>query len=249
MLPAAADVAGLRYRGLYRPSSVIAGDTYNVLQCNDGRIGFFQVDVAGHGAPAALISVASHHSLSQALLKQSHGMRLEDIAAQINGDWPEDLPYFTMVLGEIDARSGRAAIVQAGHPPPLLIRRDGTVTPLGEGGFPVGMFAAARYESVAFDLAPGDRLMLYSDGVVEAHNPAGEIFTEERLLSLVHDHAADPVEALLDRVEGAVRSWRGGETLDDDLSVLVLERLGEPAQGPPARQGYRTGQADAAVPG
>jgi serine phosphatase RsbU (regulator of sigma subunit) len=245
MLPSSAAIAGLRYNGLFRPSSVIAGDTYNVLQRSDGRIGFFQVDVAGHGAPAALISVASHHSLSQALLKQADGVRIEDVAMQINRDWPEDLPYFTMVLGEIDARSGRAAIVQAGHPPPLLITRDGTVAALGDGGFPVGLFPAAQFEPVAFEIGPGDRLMLYSDGLVEAHNSAGEIFSEERLLDLVRAHATDPTERLLDRLDAALRSWRGSETLEDDLSVLVLERLSELVQGAPPHRSPRRNRADA----
>jgi serine phosphatase RsbU (regulator of sigma subunit) len=245
MLPAATAIEGLRYRGLYRPSSVIAGDTYNVLQRSDGRIGFFQVDVAGHGAPAALVSVASHHSLSQALLKHVSDMRIEEVAAQINSDWPEDLPYFTMVLGEIDPRTGRGAIVQAGHPPPLLIGRDGAVRFIGEGGLPVGLFPAAQYEPVRFEVGEGDRLVLYSDGLIEAHNPDGEIFSEERLLDLVRPRAGDSTEALLDALDAAVRHWHGSDTLEDDLSVLVLERLAEAVQEPAAGAGLRRDRADA----
>ncbi|HEX2554970.1 MAG TPA: SpoIIE family protein phosphatase [Microvirga sp.] len=245
MLPAPASIAGVRYRGLYRPSSVIAGDTYNVLKRNDGRIGFFQVDVAGHGAPAALISVASHHSLSQALLKQADGMPIEAVAAQINDDWPEDLPYFTMVLGEIDSRTGRGAIVQAGHPPPLLIGRDGAVRAIGEGGLPIGMFAGAQFDPVAFDVAEGDRLVLYSDGLVEAHSPSGEIFSEERLLELVQSRADAATETLLDAIDSAVRIWSGADTLEDDLSVLVLERLPRPVRGPALRADASRDRADA----
>ncbi|MDF2687789.1 MAG: hypothetical protein K0Q80_754, partial [Microvirga sp.] len=139
MLPPSARIDGIEYHGLFRPSSLIAGDTYNVVRRTDGTVGFFQVDVAGHGAAAALVSVACHHALSQTILTRTQGTPLEAIAVQINEEWPEDLPYFTMILGEIDSRSQRASIVQAGHPSPLVIRADGSIEMIGEGGFPVGM--------------------------------------------------------------------------------------------------------------
>lgn len=227
MLPRSSVMGDVSYRGLHRPSSLIAGDTYNVLRRNDGAIGFFQVDVAGHGAAAALVSVACHHTLSQAILTRTQGMRIEEIVAEINDDWPEDLPYFTMILGEINPLSRQASIVQAGHPPPVLIRSEGNVDMIGEGGFPVGMIPAASYERLDFDFGPGDRLLIYSDGLVEAEDQAGEQFSEARLRRIVRENAMDASPALLDRLDVAVRNWRGSETLDDDLSVLVLERLPE----------------------
>ncbi|MCC2650273.1 MAG: hypothetical protein K0Q60_428 [Microvirga sp.] len=227
MLPPSARIDGIEYHGLFRPSSLIAGDTYNVVRRTDGTVGFFQVDVAGHGAAAALVSVACHHALSQTILTRTQGTPLEAIAVQINEEWPEDLPYFTMILGEIDSRSQRASIVQAGHPSPLVIRADGSIEMIGEGGFPVGMLPFASYERLEFDLGPGDRLFIYSDGLVEAEDQDGEQFSETRLRNLVRDTAAAPSPVLLGRLDDALRNWRGSETLDDDLSVLMLERLPE----------------------
>jgi serine phosphatase RsbU (regulator of sigma subunit) len=227
MLPAASTLGDVRYRGLFRPSSLIAGDTYNVVRRTDGGIGFFQVDVAGHGAPAALVSVACHHTLSQAMLTRTQGTHLEEIVAQINEDWPEDLPYFTMILGEIDPRGQRASIVQAGHPSPLVIRRGGVVETIGDGGFPVGMIPSASYERLEFDFGPGDRLLIFSDGLVEAENQEGEQFSEARLHKLVGDNATGSTPVVLDTLDEVLRKWRGSETLDDDLSVLMLERLTE----------------------
>ncbi|MBJ6127107.1 PP2C family protein-serine/threonine phosphatase [Microvirga splendida] len=227
MLPPSSRLDGVEYHGLFRPSSHIAGDTYNVVRRTDGSVGFFQVDVAGHGAAAALVSVACHHTLSQAILTRTQGTPLEEIAVQINEEWPEDLPYFTMILGEIDPRSRRASIIQAGHPSPLVIRSDGAVEVIGEGGFPVGMLPAASYDRLEFDLDPGDRLFIYSDGLVEAEGQDGEQFSEGRLRTLVREAAADPSSVLLGRLDDVLRNWRGSETLDDDLSVLMLERLAE----------------------
>jgi serine phosphatase RsbU (regulator of sigma subunit) len=227
MLPLSSRLDDVEFRGLFRPSSLIAGDTYNVVRRNDGAVGFFQVDVAGHGAAAALVSVACHHALSQAILTRTQGTPLEEIAVQINDEWPEDLPYFTMILGEIDSRSQRASIIQAGHPSPLVIRSDGAVEVIGDGGFPVGMIPGVSYEKLEFDLGPGDRLFVYSDGLTEAEGQGGEQFSEARLRQLVRETAAEPSSVLLDRIDGVLRKWRGSETLDDDLSVLMLERLPE----------------------
>ncbi|MFC4170787.1 SpoIIE family protein phosphatase [Microvirga sp. GCM10011540] len=229
MLPPPSTLGDVRYCGLFRPSSLVAGDTYNVVRRSDGGIGFFQIDVAGHGAPAALVSVASHQILSQAILTRPDGMRLETLVERINADWPEGLPYFTMVVGEIDVGAQRAAIIQAGHPAPLLLRADGIVEPIGDGGFPVGMISSATYETLEFDFRPGDRLLVYSDGLVEAENREGEQFSEERLRGLVHEHAEGSTGILLDSLDRVLRKWRGSERLDDDLSVLMLERLSERA--------------------
>jgi serine phosphatase RsbU (regulator of sigma subunit) len=227
MLPPSARIDGVEYHGLFRPSSLIAGDTYNVVRRTDGAVGFFQVDVAGHGAAAALVSVACHHALSQAILTRTQGTPLEEIVVQINEEWPDDLPYFTMILGEIDSRSQRASIIQAGHPSPLVIRSDGAVEMIGEGGFPVGMLPAASYERLEFDLGPGDRLFIYSDGLVEAENQGGEQFSDDRLRAFVRETGTEPSAVLLDRLDDVLRNWRGSETLEDDLSVLMLERSAE----------------------
>jgi serine phosphatase RsbU (regulator of sigma subunit) len=224
MLPPPGRVSQVAYDALFRPSSVIAGDTYGVVPM-EGRIAFFQVDVAGHGAPAALVSVASHHTLSQALLRHGGGDGLHEVVARINREWAEELPYFTMVLGEIDVEAERGALVQAGHPPPLLIAREGDVTTLGDGGFPVGLMSQAIFEATRFRFRPGDRLMVYSDGLVEAENESGEPFSDERLQALVRAEAGLATGPLLRRLDAELRRWRGSETLSDDMSVLVLERL------------------------
>jgi serine phosphatase RsbU (regulator of sigma subunit) len=132
-----------------------------------------------------------------------------------------------MILGEIDPRSQRASIVQAGHPSPLVIRSSGAVELVGDGGLPVGMIAPATYERLEFDFGPGDRIFIYSDGLVEAESPQGEAFSDERLRELVRENASDATTDLLANLDNVLRKWRGSETLDDDLSVLMLERLME----------------------
>lgn len=224
MLPAPAIVDGISHNGLYSPSSLVAGDTYNVIAQPEGGVGFFQIDVAGHGAAAALVSVAGQHTLSQAILTRRRKEPIEEILAQVNREWPEDLPYFTTILGEIDTAAPVGRIVQAGHPSPLLIRSSGKVEPLGGSGFPVGMIAQADYESIEFDFRTGDRLLIYSDGVVETENKRGAFYSEERLHDFVAGHARSATPDLLAFLQNSLRMWRGESELTDDVSVLIVER-------------------------
>jgi serine phosphatase RsbU (regulator of sigma subunit) len=224
MLPAPGTLGSVRHSGFHMPSSLIAGDTYNVTTKPDGTVGFFQIDVAGHGAGAALVSVAGQHTLSQALLSRRDGESLEQVLATVNDQWPPDLPYFTTIFGEIDAVEPRAKIVQAGHPCPLHIRSDGTVQLLGESGYPIGMLSQVSYDGLEIEFGQGDRLLIYSDGVVETENKAGEFYSQDRLLELVARHALMPTDDILATLQTSLRKWRGGATLTDDVSVLIVER-------------------------
>lgn len=226
LLPPAGRFGPLRHVGLFRPSSVVAGDSYNVIQRPSGAVAFFQIDVAGHGAPAALVSVASQNVLSQAALGRRGDASLAELAAEINRDWPDELPYFTMVFGEVDPANGEGRLVQAGHPAPLIISRDGRPRTIGDGGLPVGMIAAADYDEATFRLEEGERLVLYSDGLTEAEDPDGRPFGDQ-LPALIGRHANADAERLLEAIDEEVRRWRGSDDLDDDLTVLVIERTSD----------------------
>ncbi len=91
----------------------------------------------------------------------------------------------------------------------------------------MGMISTATYEAMELDFGPGDRLLIYSDGVVEAESREGELFSEARLCELVRAYATASTPLILDTLDDVLRKWRGSETLDDDLSVLMLERLNE----------------------
>src|SRR5215475_237157 len=226
MLPKARTYGSIACSGLFLPSSVVAGDTYNVLARPDGRIAFFQLDVAGHGAPAALVSVAAHNALSQAALTHPETETLDQVARDIQRHWPQNLPYFTMIFGELDLTTGKGMFVQAGHPRPLKLGGDGSVSQLGGSGFPIGLVEAAENDTVPFALAPGERLLVYTDGLVDAANASGDAFSVERLCTLFVKHRADGAPALLAAIERALKDWCGSAALRDDVSVLLIEREG-----------------------
>ena len=223
LLPQQAQIAGISLSSYFRPSHFLAGDTFDVLQQADGRIIVFQIDVAGHGAAAALVSVASKYTVAQAILQRRAGSDLAELVQEINREWPSDMPYFTLLLAEIDPATGQGALVQAGHPSPLLLRSNGDLVALGEGGLPIGALAQATFDAVSFSFGLNDRLVMATDGVHEMENPDGKPFSEERLKSLLLDGTARSTEQIIADLDASMRSWRGSDTLDDDVTIVVLE--------------------------
>jgi serine phosphatase RsbU (regulator of sigma subunit) len=227
LLPAPGRIGGVRFLGRLRPSHLISGDSFDVLRQPNGPVHFFIVDVAGHGAAAALVSVAAHHALTQAVLGRSSGEALSAVAAKLNRDWAASLPYFTMILGELRPEQGSAVLVQAGHPSPLLLRHGDGVDAIGSGGLPIGVLPEAEFDEIRIDFGPGDRLLLFSDGLTEAEDAAGQPFGEQRLRELVLERRVEASEQLLDGISAAAGGWRGSDDPEDDMTMLILEAIND----------------------
>jgi phosphoserine phosphatase RsbU/P len=132
--------------------------------------------------------------------------------------------YLTMLFGLLDVETGKAALVQAGHPPALYAAPGAReYRAVGEGGVPIGILAAPGYEAVAVHLGPGARLVLHSDGLTDCRNAADESFGTERMQALLADAGGQPLSHAGEQLHAAVRAWGGGRPLDDDLALLALE--------------------------
>jgi sigma-B regulation protein RsbU (phosphoserine phosphatase) len=132
--------------------------------------------------------------------------------------------YFTMLYGVMDTRNGRVTLTQAGHPGPLwLHQRGGQIDPVGGGGFPIGMLPNLEYEETRLELAAGDRLFIYSDGVTDCEDAAGEQFSQARLTSILEQTHDRPLPAVTQAVGVALSQWKGDERYQDDISLLALE--------------------------
>lgn len=169
------------------------------------------------------MSVATHYELMQAMRRRRGMDRLERMVARINTAWPSDLTYFTLVVGEIDPDSRTLRFVQAGHPYPIVVTDDGRVSFVGKGGPPVGLFERASYDVTECSFGPGDKLLLYTDGLTDAANEHGEPFTEARLKRLVEKHSRESADTLIRIVNDSLSEWCGDVDIEDDLSILILE--------------------------
>jgi sigma-B regulation protein RsbU (phosphoserine phosphatase) len=194
-------------------------------------------DVSGKGVPAALLSVTLSHTLSAIpeqsclLTRQEAGARYVPtppaaVAATLNRQFQresERVQYFTMFYGVLDLRSRTLRFVSAGHPPAILVSREGKVSKLPCEGFPVGLVEQAEYEEREQALEPGDRLYVYTDGITEAdREPEGELGVE-RLSAAFHAARAELLEESVAGVRRLVEQWCDGGEPDDDVSVLALE--------------------------
>jgi phosphoserine phosphatase RsbU/P len=131
--------------------------------------------------------------------------------------------YFTMVYGVLDKASGTLRLAQAGHPAPILLRRNDSIESLGDGGFPLGMLPNRSFDALEYQVEKGDRLILCSDGVLECTNPAGQEFGQQRLMELLHRHRHSSLDALLMSLQSTMHQWAGSSEFADDVTLLALE--------------------------
>lgn len=237
LLPTPLRLPGVTVEWLFQPSSFVAGDIFDYFMIDQRRLSFYQLDVAGHGVPAALLSFTLHQILARGAEEKRLRLPVEELGAdatpprvvgELNRRFQsgiDPLLYFTLIYGSLDLLTGRVTLTQAGHPSPIRLRHEDRRTKLvGDGGFPVGMFPDLQYEAITLDPAPGDRLFLYSDGVTECANPAGDFFSEARLRHLLEATALLPAALVITRVGEALREWKGDDNHQDDVTLLVLER-------------------------
>jgi len=236
LLPSPLRLSGVTVDWLFQPSSFVAGDMFDYFALDEQQLSFYQLDVAGHGVPAALLSFTLNRVLSQGaeeqqLRRQTANLDPTTIPARVVGELNrrfqsgiDPLLYFTMIYGHLDRRSGRVCLTQAGHPRPIWLHRaDHRAELMGGGGFPVGMLPDLEYEVMSFDLAPGDRLFLYSDGITECASEHGELFSEARLTELLEATVDQPVATVAARVGQALQKWKGDDNHQDDITLLILE--------------------------
>ncbi|QGU13039.1 SpoIIE family protein phosphatase [Leclercia sp. J807] len=227
---------------LFLPSAWVSGDIFNVFPL-DNHLGFYCVDVSGHGVGAAMMSLAVARQFLHGRAVERFLFTDDDEVASpaevvriLNGrfcsDEVEIVSYFTMIYGVIDLDTGEGKLCQAGHPTPFIVSPDGEVRAIGSGGAPVGLMPDLSWTDVDFTLAAGERLCLFSDGITECENLAGEQFGPQRLQEALRQGAALGLNDLLAQFARHLIHWRSGEnqeqsSMADDVSLLVIERKGE----------------------
>lgn len=217
--------AGLDVHGFSRPANTVGGDFYDLQPLADGRLLLAVGDVAGKGSPAALL-MALFLAMLRVLLDEVTD--LVPLTRRLNAHIIRQAPgtrYITLFIAIYDPATGQLDYVNAGHPPPLVRRLDGTFDRLREGGgMALGMFDGAEYLSGSTVLYPGELLSVYSDGVTEAEHPERGFFDEaglERSIAKAIDLAADGIcSGVLADVQSHVDDGKFG----DDVTLLVLRR-------------------------
>jgi sigma-B regulation protein RsbU (phosphoserine phosphatase) len=216
------DLEGFRLSVRSSSSRQVAGDTYDVLIRDDALIATV-TDVSGKGVGAGMIAAGVHAGVR---LMASGSRDLAELAGRINSylaGATADNRFATFAMVRIDP-NGEVRAVNAGHLPVLIRRRDGTVEEITSSGLPLGILAAASYSESAARLEPGDLVVLFTDGLTEAEDPDEEEFGVERVANVAAALAEPTAENLCDAILGAVEDHTGGGALQDDATLLVVER-------------------------
>jgi sigma-B regulation protein RsbU (phosphoserine phosphatase) len=226
MLPATCPrIVGFEIAAHSMSAKEVGGDFYDFIELGDGRVGFVVGDVAGKGVSGALV-MSSSRSIFRMLSEER--MDIGAIMTRANRRTKTDIRpgmFVALLFAVIDQRDRTLRLCSAGQVQPVLAPGQGGAARLLEtqgDTFPLGILGEAQYQETAVPLAPGDRLVFYTDGIVEAMNPAGEIFGFERLLAVMGEARAGSAGQVLQAVLDAVAGFAGGAAQHDDLTVIAV---------------------------
>ncbi len=207
------------------PTEEVSGDYYDWVQIFDDQIGLVIADVSGKGVPAALLMAFLRASLRAAThIGYSPHISMSKVNYLL---WEsiERNQFVTAFYGILDVTNNTLSYTNAGHNPPLLIKKNGEASFIERGSLPLGMFKDTRYHEYFLTNEPGDTLVLYTDGVTESQSPTGEEFGRPRLAEAVRKHRHLPARELIAAVQNDVIEWTEGKGSSDDVTFFVIKTL------------------------
>jgi sigma-B regulation protein RsbU (phosphoserine phosphatase) len=210
------------------PAREVGGDFYDFFQIDPAHLCFVIADVSGKGVPASLF-MAVTKTLVKATARE--GITPADILTQVNQELASDNEtsmFVTIFCGILNIDNGEVLYANAGHNPPLLVRKGGEVSCLeNSGGLVMGAMEGVCYQGERLVLEPGESLFLYTDGVTEAMNAKEEMFSEERLQKELASLHQESIEALVKGVMGKITDFSEGFPQSDDITMMVLRYQGK----------------------
>ena len=229
------EIDSLKIAWKFYPCDELAGDFLNIFQLSENEIGIYIVDVMGHGVPAALLSFSVSRNLSPLGGPDSIVLNSGDtpgavspveVLTKLNTLYPFDTNkdrFFTMLYGVLDIRDNQFRYASAGHPGPLIVSSDQSVQEISGKGIPIGIVEEPDYKEATITLNPGDRMYLYSDGLIEERNKDGDLFDINRFQESIKDNYSFTLDKSIENTVNAIMSWHGSKNLSDDLSIIGIQ--------------------------
>lgn len=231
-------IKGLDIAWRFVPCDTLGGDIFNIFQLSEDYVSAYMLDVSGHGVPSALVTVSASqilqpqtgHLLKRSIVPYPHYEVVSP--AHVLGILDEEFPierfdkYFTISYLLFNSKDGSLKYSSAAHPPPVLIRRDGSLELLEEGGTIIGMGGLLPFSEGDILLEPGDKLFLYTDGVIEYEIAEEVYYGEERLYDRLLELKNEKISDIVDGVIDSMMEFGGNISPKDDVSLLGFEYLG-----------------------
>ena len=219
------ELEGWQISPYFRPAREVGGDFYEFFELRDGQLGFAVGDATGKGVPAALVMTATCAFLGG--VATASGGSPGEVLAQANEAMLARIPpnmFVTCFYGVLDPKSGHFSYANAGHNLPCCCHLEGASTELSARGMPLGLMSGMSYEEKETTLTVGESVLFYTDGLIEAHNPQGEMFGTPRLRSLLSDRFEGRRGLSTTLVEELYSFTGEGWEQEDDITLLTLER-------------------------
>ena len=233
LLPASGvKVEGFSFAWYFNPCETIGGDLLNMVPLSEGISSFFILDVSGHGIQSAMLAVSIHRMLSawggqNSIVRNSDNSfkSPDDVVSELNREFliqKNNFQYFTMIYGLLNSKENSLSYCRAGHTPLILQNSEGEILVKEEGSIPVGLNEDGSYKEFKIHFQPGDRIIVYSDGITEARCD-NEFFGEERFYKLLTESRNLPVNEAVDYVINKVKEWMKQNPPADDVSLMIIE--------------------------
>ncbi len=225
----------LHFAWQFAPCKKVGGDLFNVAALDEHTIMAYLLDVSGHGLASAMVSVAVHQSLSPTtgrLLKRPIGHRPfyritppHEVLAALDREYPFERfdEFFTITYLLLNPLTGLLRYASAGHPPPLLLRGDGSLARLDHGGPIIGVGQGDSFADGECQLQEGDRLYVYTDGLIEQPDGGGHLFGEARLITELNACRSQSIDLACRAALNAQRRYAGSVPPKDDVTLIGLE--------------------------
>jgi sigma-B regulation protein RsbU (phosphoserine phosphatase) len=218
----------IRVAWCFEPCQQIGGDAFNFQYTGRNRISFYMLDVCGHGVSSALIAAAASQFLQTNFELSANGSMAAQPEAVLNNlerifPFERFDSFFTIVYVTIDYDNGRLIYSCAGHPPPVMLHADGTLEVLDARGPVIGAGYGRPFHQKEIRMEHGDKIILYTDGVLDHPNSAGIIFGKHRFHKALQRHGRQPVATLMDSIQMTIKDFAGPASSGDDLSMMAIE--------------------------
>ncbi len=221
-------IPGFTIAGAWQPARTVGGDYYDVFKLSDTELALVVADVSGKGMAAALLMSNLQATVKAYATLESSESSPKDLCARVNRAICKSITigkFITFFYAVLDSTGRRLTYTNAGHNPPLIARQDGSCLRLETGGAVLGVFAGGSYERASIDLLPGDRLVMFTDGITEAADSNGEELGEERLTALLRENPAAAAADLRDAIMRSVTQFCREDFADDaTLLAVVVDR-------------------------
>lgn len=218
-------IKGLEFASLWQPANPLGGDIFNIISCAQDKLVIYMADVSGHDVPSALVTISISQFLHQKNSNRHSILTPQQMMIDLDTEYPMERfnRYFTIFYLVLDIQAEKVSYSCSGHPPAILLPKNKTLKLLDRGGTIIGLNQNLPYEEGIETICPGDKILLYTDGVTETKNKENELFGLERLCLLLDKIKHEPCDKIVAKIQDSLQTFSDSAPSKDDVSIMCLE--------------------------